>query len=76
MRILIDSVPVEILHSDRRITTAQAEVLDVLRRAVMDGCSKVSSAILQKEFGFRSSLPLWSRLNHLIERGHLRLLTD
>ncbi|PSB16042.1 hypothetical protein C7B65_22720 [Phormidesmis priestleyi ULC007] len=76
MKISIDSVEVEILHSDTPLTSAQAAVLDFLHNLVMEGSAQVSSSAMVKKFGFRSPLPLISRLNHLIQKGRLRLLPE
>ncbi len=60
---------VEILDSDVPVTKAQQAVLDALKDR-----STVSFGELIDQFGFSSPLPLISRLDHLIERGRLRLV--
>ncbi|PSB18428.1 hypothetical protein C7B65_15145 [Phormidesmis priestleyi ULC007] len=65
------TVQIEILASDVPVTKAQQAVLDALK-----GRSTVSFEELIDQSGFSSPLPLISRLNHLIERGRLRLLPE
>lgn len=74
MKVSVDSVQLEILDSDTPITKGQEAVLDLLCDVVTEGYFSISSHLLIKEFGFSSPLPLISRLNHLIERGRLRVV--
>lgn len=76
MQISIDRDRYEVLASDIPITKAQTEVYDLLLNLGEAGRQNVDSASLVRHFQFKSILPLTARLDHLVERGHLRLLTD
>lgn len=74
MTLFIDSIAVEILHSDTPISSGQTDVLDALQKLVGDGCFMVTLHSLTKQFGLQSSAPMISRINHLIQYGWLRLV--
>lgn len=71
MNISENVMTIEILDSDVPVTKGQQAVLDALA-----GRSTVSFDELVEQFGFKSRLPLMSRLNHLVERGRLRIVPD
>ena len=69
MSIAKNVMTVEILDSDVPVTKAQQAVLDAF-----EGRSFVSVNELIDHFGFKSQIPLMSRIDHLIERGRLRIV--
>ena len=76
MKISIDDTRYELTPSDLPISRGQEAVLEALSNVITEGFDRVSKAALVALFDFRSALPLESRINHLIERGRLRVLPD
>ena len=74
MKLFIDAVQLEILHSDTPISSGQTAVLDALRQLVAEGCFMVTLHSLTEKFEFKSSAPMISRINHLIQYGWLKLV--
>jgi ribosomal protein S25 len=52
-------------------TTLQAQTLDAIAKVAIT-CSSISAKALSNHLGLRSSLPLWSRLKHLEEKGWIQ----
>lgn len=74
MKLFIDSMAVEILHSDTPISSGQTAVLDFLIEVITEGYFMITLDSLTKQFKLQSSAPMISRINHLIQYGWLRLV--
>jgi hypothetical protein len=73
MHISIDETRYELTTSELPISSGQEAVLDELVNVITEGHNTVSKITLINQFGFKSALPLESRINHLVERGRLRV---
>lgn len=75
MQIKIDqqTINLEPATAKQEITRIQQSTLEVVIE-VAKTCNSISSKALCDRLGLRSSLPLWSRLKHLQEKGWIQQL--